>query len=172
MRLFFALWPPPETARALGEWAREVQRQGSGRLTREDTIHLTLAFLGEADPARAKAAAAHVHSPAFDFPIDIARYWPHNRIVWAGPREIPQALADLVAQLHPALAAQSFALESRPFAAHVTLLRKASKPASIPELPAVQWPVSEFLLVRSALSPQGSRYEPIERFSLSSRTSR
>ena len=170
MRLFFALWPPPEAARALGEWAREVQRQGSGRLTREDTIHLTLAFLGEGDPAKATAAATSVRASAFDFPVEVARYWPHNRVVWAGPREIPQPLSELVAQLHPALATQSFVLESRPFAAHVTLLRKASKPASIPELPAVQWPVSEFLLIRSALSPQGSRYETVERFPLSPRT--
>ena len=133
MRLFFALWPPPETARALGEWARAVQRNTGGRATRDDTIHLTLAFLGEADPAKAKIAAACVQSTAFDFPLDVAGYWPHNRIIWVGPQEIPQSLSDLVAQLHPALAAQSFVLESRPFAAHVTLLRKASKPASIPE---------------------------------------
>ena len=172
MRLFFALWPPPETARALGEWARAVQRDAGGRATRDETIHLTLAFLGEADPAKAKIAAARVQSAAFDFPLDVAGYWPHNRIVWVGPQEIPAPLSHLVQQLHPALAEQSFVLEKRPFAAHLTLLRKAGKPTSLPELPAVLWPADEFLLVRSSTSPHGSRYEPIERFSLSPRTAR
>jgi 2'-5' RNA ligase len=104
MRLFFALWPPPETARALGEWA--------------------------------------------------------------GPRETPPTLSELVKQLDASLMEQGFLLEKRPFAAHVTLLRKASKSELFPELPSVAWPVGEFALVRSSLSPQGSRYEVVERFAL------
>ena len=91
MRLFFALWPSPEAARALGEWARAVRRESGGRATRDETIHLTLAFLGEADPEKAIAAARPVRGQAFDLPVDTALYWPRQRIVWAGPREMPEA---------------------------------------------------------------------------------
>jgi 2'-5' RNA ligase len=166
MRLFFALWPHPETARALGEWARKVQQASSGRITRDETIHLTLAFLGEAQPGKAVAAARRVNARAFDFPLETARYWPHNRIVWAGPREMPPSLSELVRQLDSSLMEEGFPLDERPFAAHVTLLRKASKPQALPDLPILEWPVSEFVLVRSALSPEGSRYEVVERFPL------
>jgi 2'-5' RNA ligase len=33
-------------------------------------------------------------------------------------------------------------------------------------LPKVDWPVTEFFLVRSRTSPKGSTYEPVERFPL------
>ena len=56
--------------------------------------------------------------------------------------------------------------EKRPFAVHVTLIRKAGKPATLPPLPTVYWPVEELALVRSQLSAAGSRYEVIERFAL------
>ena len=46
MRIFFAVWPPAETARALAGWADEAQRATGGKATAEEKIHLTLAFLG------------------------------------------------------------------------------------------------------------------------------
>lgn len=165
MRLFFALWPSPEAARALGEWAGEVQRTADGRATRAETIHLTLAFLGEADPKKAIAAAREVRGKAFELPMDAARYWPKQRIVWAGPGTLPPALDELVRNLHARLAAAGFTLEARPFAAHVTLLRKA-KPAVLGPLPEVRWRADDFVLVRSVPSRLGSRYETVTRFPL------
>ena len=82
------------------------------------------------------------------------------------PRETPPALAGLVASLGLELHRDEFILERRAFAAHVTLLRKAAAPKALPPLPEVAWPVREFALVRSHLSPRGSMYEPIERFPL------
>jgi len=99
-------------------------------------------------------------------PIDAAKYWKHNNIVWVGAQAMPAALAGLVAQLHGSLKNNGFALEDRPFAAHITLIRKAAAPKSIPPLPVVQWPASEFVLVRSTPGRSGSRYEAIERFPL------
>ena len=166
MRLFFALWPPPKTAHALAQWAAAVARETGGTLTRTENIHLTLAFLGDADPDKAHNAASRVQGARFSLPIDHAHYWKHNKIVWVGPQAMPQPLAALVTQLHAALKAQSFILEDRPFAAHITLLRKAKPPKTLPPLPALDWPASEFLLVRSRTSPKGSTYEPLERFDL------
>jgi 2'-5' RNA ligase len=76
---------------------------------------------------------------------------------------MPQPLALLVSQLHAALKDDGFVLEERPFAAHVTLLRKAGAPRPLPPLPALDWPVSEFVLVRSS---KGAAYEVVERFAL------
>lgn len=166
MRLFFALWPPAATAQALARWAAEVHRQSGGKLTVVENIHLTLAFLGEAEPEDAIAAARRVDGRRHHLPVDAARYVKRNQMVWVGAVVMPPELASLAADMRSALAGAGFALEERPFAAHVTLVRKARMPGSIPRLPQVEWPVDEFLLVRSRTSPKGSVYEPIERFPL------
>jgi 2'-5' RNA ligase len=169
MRIFFALWPPVETARALAGWAHDAQRHTGGRATNEEKIHLTLAFLGEADPQRAIRAARNVKTSSHSLPMEQARYWRENHIVWAGPRETPPPLQALFERLSMELYREEFILERRPFAAHVSLIRKA-RAAKLPALPAVEWPVREFLLVRSSLSSKGSTYEPLERFALFPRT--
>ena len=102
----------------------------------------------------------------FDLPIETARYWKHNKIVWVGPTGVPSALEGLVGDLHDRLRRDGFALEDRPFAAHVTLLRKAGVPPAIPPLPLIRWPADEFVLVRSRPDRDGSRYEIAERFPL------
>ena len=155
MRLFFASWPPAGTAQALARWARAAQRACGGRATRTETIHLTLAFLGDADPDEARATAEAVRLPGCTMCIEQARYWPHNRIVWVGPREAPGALGALAQALG----------ESRRFAAHVTLLRSA-RLATLPPLPALEWPVREFVLVSSTLSAGGPSYETLGRYAL------
>jgi 2'-5' RNA ligase len=157
MRLFFASWPPPAVAQALARWARDAQRECGGRATREEAIHLTFAFLGEAEAKAASALARGVAAGQTSLPIEEAGYWPHNRIVWIGPRQAPADLAALARALG----------EKRKFAAHVTLLRKAHAPTALRALPELDWPVREFLLVNSRLGPEGPSYEVLERFALS-----
>jgi RNA 2',3'-cyclic 3'-phosphodiesterase len=161
VRLFFAAWPPAETAAALHQWGEAI----SGKTTSAANIHLTLVFLGEADPARASAAARRVQAQRHDLPIEKARLV--RDMVWVGPREIPEALAALVKSLQLELYREQFILDRRPFAAHVTLLRRVRAAPALPPLPPLRWPVDEFLLVRSRTSGKGSTYEPIARFALS-----
>ena len=166
MRLFFALWPPAKTAHLLAQWTHEVSRDTGGSPTASDKIHLTLAFLGDGDAAKAHDAAACVRGERHALPIEHAHYWKHNKIVWVGPQALPSPLALIVSQLHAALREQRFALEDRPFAAHVTLLRKAKPPKVLPPLPALDWPVDELVLARSRTSPKGATYEWVDRFPL------
>jgi 2'-5' RNA ligase len=162
VNFFFAAWPPAGTAAALAAWAKRLE----GRPTAAPKIHLTLAFLGPVLPDKALEAARRVAGRPHALPIEKAQYWRHNRIVWAGPRETPAALAALVEALHAALRRAGYILEERPYAAHVTLLRSAPPPRELPPLPRVEWPVGEFALVRSANSAKGSVYEILERFPL------
>ena len=90
---------------------------------------------------------------------------PERLVVVAAVPTVAEAMA-LAADLRATLILAGFALEERPFAAHVTLVRKARMPKSIASLPRVAWPVDEFVLVRSHASPKGSTYEPLERFPL------
>jgi RNA 2',3'-cyclic 3'-phosphodiesterase len=163
MRLFFALWPPGAAAQILAGWAEAAARATGGRRTAEGKIHLTLAFLGQADPAKAVAAANRVKAQAHRLPIEQGRYI--NRMVWVAPKETPRALAALQEQLAMELYREEFILERRPFTAHVTLIRDARR-APLPPVPQVDWPVREFLLMRSSVSSRGALYEPVERFTL------
>ena len=166
MRLFFALWPPPATARALADWAKEVARVAGGKPVAAEKIHLTLAFLGDADPGKAIAAAKEVRGEAFDLPIEVSEYWARNQILWAGPQRIPAPLERLATTLQLELFRAEFILERRPFAAHVTLLRKARTPPTLPDLPIVQWPARQFVLVQSRTSSEGPIYAILRSFSL------
>ncbi len=126
-----------------------------------------MAFLGEvAEPraADAQAAARRVRAHACDLRLEEARYWQHHHSVWVGPRETPAPLAALAADLQSELEAEGFRLEARPFQVHITLIRKAHKPRELPPLPALDWPVREFLLMRSNIERDGARYEVLERF--------
>lgn len=166
-RLFFALWPPLGAAEALAAWARRVRRRTGGSAVRARNIHLTLAFLGEVDEARAAALPMlPLWGERHVLPVEIARYWPRNRILWVGPEETPAPLLTLAGRLHDLLAARNFRAETRAFAAHVTLLRKAREPEELPPLPELDWPVEECVLARSELSPEGSRYRILQRYRL------
>jgi 2'-5' RNA ligase len=156
MRLFFACWPSAGTAAALARWAGEAGKACGGRPTRQALIHLTLSFLGDADPVAARSLARGVRCAASSFALERSRYWAHNRIVWVGPAHTPPALAQLARALG----------EEREFRAHVTLIRDARRPRALSPPPALEWPVSEFTLVNSVLGPEGPSYEVLERYDL------
>ena len=169
MRLFFALWPAAAAVAALAAWAEQAQKQTGGRVTRPESIHLTLAFLGEVTEERVEnaiRAAQSVRGERHTLPIEHAKRWSHNDVIWVGPTEIPRALAALAQSLRTALEKEGFVLEARPFAAHVTLIRKARRAAALPPFPRAAWPVTEFTLVSSMLSRHGSSYSIVDRIAL------
>lgn len=165
MRLFFALWPPLAIAEALAAWARRLQRDTDGRVVVARNIHLTLAFLGEVADARLPALRRlPVWGEPHSLQMDEAGYWPRNSLLWVGPREMPPQLSRTASRLHDMLSTAGLPTERRPFAAHVTLIRKARAPAEMPALPALQWPVADCVLARSEPSPHGLRYELLQRY--------
>jgi 2'-5' RNA ligase len=167
-RVFFALWPAPAVRSALFRYGQALHGELGGRLTAEASVHMTLLFLGgvpEAALGSLQEAAGRVRFAPFSMTIDTAKCWRHNSIAWAGPSAMPAALRDLAGQLSAAASAAGFATEDRPFAAHVTLVRKARcRPLDLQPI-GVEWPVSEFVLVRSRLGAEGSRYDVIARWS-------
>lgn len=173
LRLFFALWPPPDVARRLHAAAQELHGVCCGRLMRQDSLHVTLAFLGDVPADRvvaAEAAAAGVAGVAaagFAFELDRLGYWKHNRILWAGSAAVSAGLNALAGRLAEKLRAAGFELEARPFAAHATLSRNVvAVPAKLPPLAPIAWPVADFALVASRSTDAGSRYEVRRRWAL------
>lgn len=161
VRLFFALWPDAAVRDALAAWARALHKACGGRMTRPQNVHLTLAFLGETDPARLPAlaaAAGQVAARPFELVLDQPGYWKHNRICWAGASKDPEELTAMVADLRAALAAAQFRFDAKPFVSHVTLVRKGNAPRALPRLAPIVWRASGFALVRSVPAAEGSDY--------------
>lgn len=165
VRLFFALWPQSELQGKLAAWAKQVA--GRGRTMRRENLHLTLAFLGDTDAALVPgliALAADIRFATIRLPLDRVGYWKHNRIIWCGASEEPQALTALVADLRARLTAAGVRYDPKPFVSHVTLVRNA---ASLPEAPAwmpLVWEARDFALVASTRVDGRVTYAVMQRF--------
>jgi len=171
-RVFFALWPPAEIARRLSAVADSFAKSAGGRATRRETIHLTLAFIGDValeclpDLER---AARKVRAEAFDLTLDQFGMWRHNRIFWAGCSVQPPAMAGLSAALVAELLAAGFNVANarRSFTPHITLVRKVvALGAALPSCEPLAWRCRKFVLVRSTLSAAGSSYQTVAEFPL------
>lgn len=176
-RVFFALWPTPEVAERLGDIAHDSAQSFGGRATRRDTIHLTLAFLGNVAEARLpelSIAAASVNVEPFAINIDQLGFWSHNHLLWAGCQAPSAPLDALSSQLRKDLARAGFRIggEGRDFVPHITLVRRvpeATAPSERRPLPSIEpftWRNERFVLVRSTLSALGSSYQIIDEFPL------
>jgi len=166
-RLFFALWPEPQVQAALAELGRGLRHRLGGKPVRQESIHLTLAFLGDVALEKmsdVEAAAARAAFEPFSFTLDAAGCWKHSGVAWVGPSEMPQPLLRLAGSLADALLDAGFRMDGRPYAAHVTLVRKARcRPIDLAVVP-MRWEVEDFVLVRSELNAEGSRYSVIGRW--------
>lgn len=168
VRLFFALFPPAPVRQALSEWQTTLQPLCGGRPTATGDLHLTLAFLGDVKPAQwpnIQTAGNSVEGIGFDLRIDRVESWRHNRIVWAGASSQPQALTALVDALRTALQSAGLHFDAKPFVPHITLFRNARHDANLPALPAIDWRVQDFVLMKAARRA-ATRYEVAARWSL------
>jgi 2'-5' RNA ligase len=160
--LFFALWPDEGVRARLARWSSELHAVCGGRPTRPENLHVTLAFLGSVEEARAaeaERAAGGVAPRAISLVLDEPGYWKHNRIAWAGTSVVPPGLEAFVSGLRGALERSQIHFDAKPFVSHVTLLREAREPRAMPALEPIEWRLDGFALVQSVISPRGSRYE-------------
>lgn len=167
-RVFFALQPDLRVRQGLEQIVASLPEH-RGRAVHPADRHLTLAFLGEVPPeqrACAERAAARVRGRCFDLTVDSYGYWSRPRILWVGCRQTPEPLSALVRDLQDALATCGFEPERRPYAAHITLARKAHKLAGGDLEQSLVWPVREFVLMGSDLDAPPPRYRVLRRWSL------
>ncbi len=174
-RLFFALWPSAADAARIMDWAHEAHRLCGGRVMRQDTLHLTLAFLGDtpADKVRELQAAAPSW-PAPVQPLTLERFgcFRGPRVVWAGPSASDDDRLPWLDSLHDdlwrRLEAMGWQRPQEAFRPHVSLLRKAT-PCDLGALrrpAALTWMPEQCVLVASTPSDTGSYYEVLARMQL------
>jgi 2'-5' RNA ligase len=177
-RLFAALELPSAVRAQLADFGRAAAGNDAAlRPVGEESLHLTLAFLGhraleEVDPAREAVRGVQALAP----PLAL------GRALWLAPRR-PHVLtvaleesngtlaalrADVVDRLAEAL---PWRPEERPFRPHVTVarVRRGWQPRvrDLPEAPQASFSGEAVVLFRSHLGGGPARYEALERVALS-----
>ena len=178
-RLFVALELPEVLKQAVGDLQAGL---GDARWLEADTLHLTLAFVGEADPSgrrRIEEALARVEARPLTVELHGIGHFPPRgppRALWTGASPAA-ALGTLAASVRRALARAGFPPERRKFAPHVTIarFRRPPPPPALQEYLATYSlfrsppaPIASFRLLSSVLRPTGARYAPEADFPLTS----
>lgn len=184
MRLFVALDVPEELAHEVGRRAAEARRElPQARWVAPDSVHLTLAFLGERDVAVLPVLHDHL-VPAFAgvAPFELrlrhgGTFPPQRpaRVAWVGV-DAGDVLLDLSRRVQGALQrALSFTPERRGFNPHLTVAR-CKKPWGRREVDRFErhfrgpigrpFEVTEGVLYESVLGPGGARHRALQRYPL------
>lgn len=173
LRLFLAVFPPPEAQAAVARACEVLRAPGDGvSWVKRENLHYTLRFLGDlgADGARrageAAREAAAAHAP-FEAALGGFGCFPNARrarVVWVGLAGGDEPLRALAGSLEEALKRGGFGRADRPFASHLTVGRVREPADWSAKLAGARAPEGRFrverlLLVRSTLSPRGSLYE-------------
>ena len=183
-RLFVALDLPEETREGLVGWGREALADPALRPVAPESLHITLAFLGNRSEEEIEAIAEVARESTAPAPWvelrDAEQRPPRGRArLYALPVISPGAEA-LQAGLQQRLVEAGFyEPEKRPFWPHVTVARVrpeargSRRPAVVSEPPG---PIPEGLmeprtsvrmtLYRSVLQPSGARYVPLAQVEL------
>jgi 2'-5' RNA ligase len=170
LRLFFALWPDPETRRQLDQIYRNLlPTVQTGSAVAAENLHLTLHFLGSVSSKRADCfirQAKLVSSSSFRLVLDHVDCFPKAKVLWAGAGAVPRELLQLHSRLNQQIASCGFRMEERRFQPHISLARKLQKLPDSHRIDPISWWVDRFALVRSISTGQGVRYEPMKLFRL------
>lgn len=161
-RLFVAVWPPSSVVEAV---AREVPRPpGPGlRWVPPENWHVTLRFLGRADPDDAARALDGLAANAAEAVVGPAVTMLGRAIVCLPVAGLDRLAAAVVA----ATAGVGQPPEGRRFNGHLTLARRkgrASAPTGAPS--ASRFEVDEVALVESHTEPSGAEYRTLRTWPL------
>jgi 2'-5' RNA ligase len=174
-RLFVAIRPP----RVIRDHLLDLMGGVSGaRGLSDEQIHLTLRFIGEVDRHLAQdihAALGSIHHPGFDIALNgVAAFDRRGEPVtlWAGvaPHEPLRALHKKVDQ---ACLQVGIEPDRRAYLPHITIARLGRGAGSVQDLleksggvTSSPFPVRDFCLYESDLTPEGPVYSVVERYSL------
>lgn len=176
MRLFVAVYPTPEAAKALLAALRGAKLPAH-RAVPVDQVHLTLHFIGGVPADELVLFVEGVGSAAEGIacfslaPRKLIALPPHRpaRLI-AAEMDLPAELRELQRRVSARIPAERD--EGDRFLPHMTLCR-FREPARVPplegDLRVAPFAVSEIALVRSTLGSGGAVHERVESFALSGR---
>lgn len=184
MRCFFALSPPQQVRAEIDSLAASLDRQDSGKMSRQtagqtagqkrgrrygrriaaDNYHVTLHFLGDVNEVQLdcfRAAASGLHTSSFTLRLDTTGFFRRAGIGWIGSQICPDNLRQLHEQLGDQLSACGYRYEQRSYLPHVSLFRRCRKPLKPAQPFLIDWQVKEFSLFESVPTGDGVIYREL-----------
>ena len=162
MRLFIALVPDEAFRSAVCEVQAALKAAGvRGNYSSRANIHLTLAFIGEyGDPGKVLEIIRSAGEP--DFPLETGGLGRFNGVWWLGVRA-GREMYEYAAAIRTRLEKAGVPFDKKPFAPHITLLRKPDRDV----FPAVNVPKAatkapHVALMRSDRGERGMIYTEIK----------
>ena len=163
MRLFVAVKLSPGAKQLIKDTQTIFRKLGvSGNYTREENMHVTLAFIGEYDdPDKVMEALKQVSFEPFE--ITLGKTGRFGDLWWMGAYKSEEL--DLLAEkVRKALGDSGIPFDPKKFKAHITFLRRAvykgTEPGQIPAEP-VKMTVESFSLFKSERGRYGMIYTEI-----------
>lgn len=182
-RVFFAIVPSEPSRSLLSHFLDSLKLSmpvDFMKWSQVENLHVTLQFLNGLEEKDLVALIESVHSalknyPIFEFQLSKLEWFPgqdHPKFLSlsTGAQETLKELSVLIGQV---LSMFNYAIESRPFRAHMTLGRIVNKSASLPVLQqtaASSLPVlfvDRIFLIESKPGKERSNYCPLAQFDLS-----
>lgn len=169
MRAFIAFDLPIEFEEETAALARQLSAFVDGRFMRQETYHVTAAFLGdiaEADTARAMEAMDAACEGIGEVPLipdGLGKFGrAEDATLWMGLRQ-EEALMSLVTRVRENLKSQSLDFDSKPFMPHITLARRAHIPKGQMSELVFPFPTKTpaLALYKSTLTNNGAEYKPL-----------
>jgi 2'-5' RNA ligase len=167
----------PEIVRNVRALQREISEAGLvGKAVEPESLHITLQFLGEVDPAlleAVKTSLSEVRVRPMRLVIRGVGYFPGGsriNIVWLGVEDADSTLSELQREVASRLSRLGFQPDKE-FKPHITILRvksvtnKTSALATLRNLASYyvgEIVVNAMKLKKSTLTPQGPIYEDLK----------
>jgi RNA 2',3'-cyclic 3'-phosphodiesterase len=184
MRAFIAIPLPDECRSLLDRMQQTLRSYGADiRWAAIPSIHLTLKFLGEADPDiipnLSEALEQDIHSQhSFSLRLHGTGCFPNPqnpRVIWCGIDGDTASLSQLQQQVETSCARFGFAPEDRDFHPHLTLGRVKGKRNLQPLIECIKmgsdlessFIADHFHIYKSTLKPQGAVYSVLKTIALS-----
>ena len=177
MRLFIATSFPPEALRPLNERLEKLKpRLPRASWVREETQHLTFAFLGEQEEAFVDRIQIS-DGRKFDACLKGCGFFPnkhHARVGWIGAEPRAQ-FVDLAERIRGAINDAGVKMEQNEFKPHLTVMRIRDRwpPRSLEmfeegmrDFQSAPFAIHEVTLYLSRLDPAGAIHVPLRTFPL------
>ena len=162
VRLFFGIWPGYTASAQLAELQGRWDWPPDASVYSPAKLHMTLHFLGNlpVDLVPRLGVAAHsIRFRPFDLELVKAGTWREANVAWVSPAPSEPLMA-LHDELGRALERIDVQIESRCYAPHLTLARKAGHATPPAEFEPIPWRVTNFVLARSVPGGQPA-YQPL-----------
>jgi 2'-5' RNA ligase len=177
LRLFCAVELPQTVRAQVSRYIAALREAAPGvraSWDREEKLHLTLKFFGDTEAGRVPQLQGALESAAskansFELAIQGTGAFPPSglpRVLWLGVTDASDRLSKLHHRIDDECASVGLARERKSFHPHLTIARLRSpegarKIAGLHksmEFETEAFAVTEIVLIKSELSPQGSRY--------------